>query len=727
VCSTNYCYRVKAKNGEGVPTGWGNLGCQDTLSCAEPEPEINIKQGSTDIPDGMGNYDFGDANVDSSKVVTFTIENLGDATLNLGGSPMVDISGTNADEFVVTQTPSTPIASSGGTTFEITFTPREKGQRSATVFISNDDADENPYDFSVMGTGIGSTTPNPDLNNDGVVNFFDFAILALQWQLTPGTPAVDIAPVVSVSTSAQLFFDDFAGTALDKSLWSVFVDSLGQYHEPYVADGLLHSQGYHTRIDSIPALAAPETGQSVMARARIRLTGEIQKFGFAPNPNERTGPITGYFFDTSSVGAGLEHHIRALAWFQPASGDIVTLLDVLIPVTWYEFHEFAIERTPSEVIFSIDGQEVARVADAFGGALPIGVWNDRSSLMQTDWVEVTLAPCPSADLTGDCFVDFEDFALMAAQWLTGGACIPGDMEYIPGGEFQMGDYFDDYPSSTNPEKPQHLVFVDAFLMAPHEVTNQQYVEFLNNAFAANLIEVKADNIVYKKATAYAYCDTYDSTHNSRIGFTGTQFMIVSLDKANHPVTNVRWYGAVAYCNWRSEQLGKELCYNPTSFTPDLSKHGYRLPTEAEWEVAARGGPVNKRFPWGDTISHSQANYHARPAYYTIYDVSPTEGYHPAYAVGNMPYTAPVGSFSANGYDLFDMAGNVREWCNDWYHGAYYSSSPYHNPPGPASGPYHVFRGGAWSIDAYGCRVANRGLDPTPRAGTLGFRFVLDIN
>jgi len=201
--------------------------------------------------------------------------------------------------------------------------------------------------------------------------------------------AVNFASAVNASTSTQLFFDDFTGTSLDTSLWSIFVDTHGQYHWPYVAGGFLHSQGYHTRVDSIPTFAAPEVGQSVMARARIRLAGEIQKFGFTPNPNERSGPIAGYYFDTvdGSIG-GLEHHVHAVAWFQPASGPFDVLLDVAIPVTWYEFHEFAIERTPSEVIFSIDSQEVAQVADALEGDLPVGVWNDRWSLMQTDWVEV---------------------------------------------------------------------------------------------------------------------------------------------------------------------------------------------------------------------------------------------------------------------------------------------------------------------------------------------------
>jgi hypothetical protein len=212
--------------------------------------------------------------------------------------------------------------------------------------------------------------------------------------------AVSSPTVASASTSTQLLFDGFDGTTLDTSLWSEFVDAQGYSKLPYVADGLLNSQGYHTRVDSIIAFAAPEIGKSVTARARIKLAGSVNKFGFAVNPNECTAPTTGYYFDTLHLDEtvppeyqGRENYVRALAWFQPAEGDWVNLLDFEIPVTWYEFHEFAIERTPSEVIFLIDGLEKKRVPDAFGGALPVGVWNDRSDgLMQTDWVEVVPEP-----------------------------------------------------------------------------------------------------------------------------------------------------------------------------------------------------------------------------------------------------------------------------------------------------------------------------------------------
>ncbi|MBN1510028.1 MAG: hypothetical protein JW955_24495 [Sedimentisphaerales bacterium] len=206
-----------------------------------------------------------------------------------------------------------------------------------------------------------------------------------------------IAPVGSASPGTQLFFDDFCGTSVDTSKWSVFVDIHGAYHWPHVADGLLHSQGYHTRIDTIPTFAL--TGRTITASALIRLAGADQKFGFAPNPNERGGPVTGYYFDTLELadegGEGREHYVHALAWFQPPVGSWINLLDVEVPVTWYEFHEFAVERTPSEVIYSIDGLEVAQIPLVFTGALPVGVWNDRWGLMQTDWVEVTSTPVPA--------------------------------------------------------------------------------------------------------------------------------------------------------------------------------------------------------------------------------------------------------------------------------------------------------------------------------------------
>ena len=184
---------------------------------------------------------------------------------------------------------------------------------------------------------------------------------------------------------------------------------------------------------------------------------------------------------------------------------------------------------------------------------------------------------------------------------------------------------------------------------------------------------------------------------------------------NYPVQTVNWYDVVKWSNARSQQAGLTPVYytdagltqvytngETDSVYVNWTNSGYRLPTEAEWEKSARGGLSGQRFPWGNTISEGQADYKGNTNTYG-YDLGPN-GYNAAFATGGFPYTSPAGYFPPNGYGLYDMAGNVFEWCWDWYGTPYAAGS---DPRGPAAGSYRIIRGGNWINTAINARCACR--------------------
>ena len=268
------------------------------------------------------------------------------------------------------------------------------------------------------------------------------------------------------------------------------------------------------------------------------------------------------------------------------------------------------------------------------------------------------------------------------------------MSFIPAGSFTMGDSLDG-ESDAIPTS----VYVSAFYMD------------------VNLASYSQWQSVYGWATSQGYGFDHAGYGNA----------------ANHPVQTVDWYDTVKWCNARSQETGLTPVYYTDAGLTQVYKtdhtnvvyanwaaSGYRLPTEAEWEKAARGGLAGQRFSWGNTISESQANYYGNTA--TNYDLGPN-GYNAAFTNRAPPHTSPVGYFAPNGYGLYDMAGNVSEWCWDWY-GTPYCQPTTTNPTGPASGSYRVLRGGFWFTFAGSARCADRYYNyPSVASFVFGFRCV----
>ena len=226
---------------------------------------------------------------------------------------------------------------------------------------------------------------------------------------------------------------------------------------------------------------------------------------------------------------------------------------------------------------------------------------------------------------------------------------PPGMVVIPAGEFWMGrthtaslEQAIILERDRRDDQPAHKVYIDSFALDTHEVTNADYARFV-------------------EATRAAKPWHWPGGAPAR-------------PEERWPVTNVSWAEADAYCRWA----------------------GKRLPTEAEWERAARGGLDRKRYPWGDEGGRGRAH------------------------TGSATGPTTVGSFKPNEYGLYDMSGNVWEWTSDWFERDYYAVSSDRNPSGPESGRYKVIRGGGWSEGAQLTSFRNYA-DPEMRALIIGFR------
>ena len=227
-----------------------------------------------------------------------------------------------------------------------------------------------------------------------------------------------------------------------------------------------------------------------------------------------------------------------------------------------------------------------------------------------------------------------------------------EMMLIPAGEFFMGS--DD---GEDDERPVHRVQLDDYLIGVQPVTNAEYARFVRATghrppaiYELPLVVTAGGRDREKTFRAMGQSYIWPESEPPA-------------DRLDHPVTLVRWEDAVAYCAWLAAETGRPM----------------RLPTEAEWEKAARGGAAGKRYPWGDRLDRNMANFLTDPTMKLAHGTTRCRSYPP------------------NGYGMFDMTGNVWEWVQDWYDPLYYSSSPEDNPAGPRQGSLRVLRGGSWLV------------------------------
>ena len=260
---------------------------------------------------------------------------------------------------------------------------------------------------------------------------------------------------------------------------------------------------------------------------------------------------------------------------------------------------------------------------------------------------------------------------------------------IPAGEFLMGSPVSEKDRGTGTSEQQHRVRITRpFYAGMFDVTLGNFLTFYHSS--GYKTEAETDG---KGGRGFDSAGKFDDHQKPEYTFWNWG----KKQTNDHPVVNVSWNDAVAFCEWLSKKEGKT----------------YRLPTEAEWEYACRAGTTTA-FHYGASLSSTEANFIGSLPYGDAAK-GPT--------VGN---TTPVGSYRPNAFGLYDMHGNVLQWCQDWYDKDYYANSPTDDPQGPVAGSSRVVRGGCWFFNALLCRSAIRGgIEPTDRYDILGFRVVCE--
>jgi formylglycine-generating enzyme required for sulfatase activity len=294
---------------------------------------------------------------------------------------------------------------------------------------------------------------------------------------------------------------------------------------------------------------------------------------------------------------------------------------------------------------------------------------------------------------------------------------------IPAGEFQMGA--DEDPTATLNafpyaprdwlvgETPRHRVRINKpFYMAAHETTLREFLVFYHEA--KYKLEAERDG---KPSWGYNSQFQFVESRSFRPWQPGWE------QTQDHPVNYLTWNDATAFCKWLSQQEGKK----------------YRLPTEAEWEYACRAGTTTRYHSGNDpedlvrfgNIADQDMKAHSQDSSMAVFkDGKKTSSSMPFPYVSRRdgyPFTAPFGKFGANAFGLYDMHGNVREWCQDWYAENYYATSPADDPQGPSSGGKRVVRGGGFNITPVSNRAAQRdAIQPSDRNFDIGFRVACEL-